>query len=143
MSTATFTVKREDERRKALTAFAASIFIHLLIIVFVAWPFLSRTAVRSSSRGAACQLTLVAPRKAPPGRSRLRRNRESQRVDRPPEIDVSRTRIRAPSRCRPRRSRFRLRRARKSRPSVLKKEYLAGPLAPVTLRQLPRVSKLY
>ena len=87
MSTATLTGWRDDQGRKALTALAASIFIHLLIIAFVTLVLSIRSPMFvPKAEETPVELTIVAPPESPPKQKpSYVATSESQRVDTPPE----------------------------------------------------------
>jgi TonB family protein len=86
MSTATLTGWDNDDRRKALAALVASIFIHLLIIVFVTLVLAVRAPIFvPPAEEPPVELTLVAPPESPPQqRPSYVETSDSQRVDTPP-----------------------------------------------------------
>lgn len=87
MSTATLTGWDHDNRRKALGALLASIFIHLLIIVFVTFVLAVRAPVFvPPAEEPPVEMTLVAPPESPPQqRPSYVETSDSQAIDTPPE----------------------------------------------------------
>ena len=90
MSCATLTIWREDERRKALVALAASILLHLFIIGSVSFMLAVRKPISiPPPEEAPVELTLVAaPDSTPKPRPVYVQTSESQRADKPPETSV-------------------------------------------------------
>jgi TonB family protein len=90
MSSATLTIWREDERRKALVALAASILLHLFIIGSVSFMLAVRKPISiPPPEEAPVELTLVAaPDSTPKPRPAYVQTSESQRADKPPENSV-------------------------------------------------------
>ena len=90
MSSATLTIWREDERRKALVALAASILLHLFIIGCVSLMLAVRKPISiPPPEEAPVELTLVAaPDSTPKPRPAYVQTSESQRADKPPENSV-------------------------------------------------------
>ena len=90
MTSATLTIWREDERRKALVALAASILLHLLIIGSVSFMLAVRKPISiPPPEEAPVELTLVAaPDSTPKPRPAYVQTSESQRADKPPENSV-------------------------------------------------------
>jgi TonB family protein len=90
MSSATLTIWREDERRKALVALAASILLHLFIIGSVSFMLAVRKPISiPPPEEAPVELTLVAaPDGTPKPRPAYVQTSESQRADKPPENSV-------------------------------------------------------
>jgi TonB family protein len=90
MSSATLTIWREDERRKALVALAASILLHLFIIGSVGFMLAVRKPISiPPPEEAPVELTLVAaPDSTPKPRPAYVQTSESQRADKPPENSV-------------------------------------------------------
>ena len=90
MSCATLTIWREDERRKALVALAASILLHLFIIGSVSFMLAVRKPISiPPPEEAPVELTLVAaPDSTPKPRPAYVQTSESQRADKPPENSV-------------------------------------------------------
>jgi len=90
MSSATLTIWREDERRKALVALAASILLHLFIIGSVSFMLEVRKPISiPPPEEAPVELTLVAaPDSTPKPRPAYVQTSESQRADKPPENSV-------------------------------------------------------
>ena len=90
MSCATLTIWREDERRKALVALAASILLHLFIIGSVSFMLAVRKPISiPPPEEAPVELTLVAaPDSTPKPRPVYVQTSESQRADKPPENSV-------------------------------------------------------
>jgi TonB family protein len=90
MSSATLTIWREDERRKALVALAASILLHLFIIGSVSFMLAVRKPISiPPPEEAPVELTLVAaPDSTPKPRPAYVQTSESQRADQPPENSV-------------------------------------------------------
>ena len=90
MNCATLTIWREDERRKALVALAASILLHLFIIGSVSFMLAVRKPISiPPPEEAPVELTLVAaPDSTPKPRPVYVQTSESQRADKPPEPSV-------------------------------------------------------
>jgi TonB family protein len=90
MISATLTGWREDERRKALAALAASILLHLCIIALVSVIVAVRRPIYVPPvEESPVELTLVAPPASPPKqRPSYVQTSESQRADKPPEDSV-------------------------------------------------------
>ncbi|HEU4680023.1 MAG TPA: hypothetical protein VFS35_10910, partial [Terrimicrobiaceae bacterium] len=91
MSTATLTGWNDDNRRKALAALIASLFIHLLIILSVTVVLSMRPplVVPQDDEPPPVELTLVAPpEEQPKQKPAYVATSESQRADRPPEDSV-------------------------------------------------------
>jgi len=90
MSSATLTIWREDERRKALVALAASILLHLFIIGSVSFMLAVRKPISiPPPEEAPVELTLVAaPDSTPKPRPAYVQTSESQRADKPAENSV-------------------------------------------------------
>ncbi|HVJ58184.1 MAG TPA: TonB family protein [Terrimicrobiaceae bacterium] len=90
MSCATLTIWREDERRKALVALAASILLHLFIIGSVSFMLAVRKPISiPPPEEAPVELTLVAaPDSTPKPQPVYVQTSESQRADKPPEPSV-------------------------------------------------------
>ncbi len=90
MSSATLPAWREDDRRKALAALAASILLHLFIIGSVSLVFAIRRPIYvPPAEEPPVELTLVAAPEVPPKqRPSYVQTSESQRADKPPEESV-------------------------------------------------------
>jgi TonB family protein len=90
MSSAIFTVWREEDRRKALAALAASILLHLFIIGSVGFVLAVRRPIFvPPPEESPVELTLVAaPDTTPKQRPSYVQTSESQRADQPPEESV-------------------------------------------------------
>ena len=90
MSSLTLTTWREDDRRKAVAALAASILLHLLIIGSVSFVLaVHRPIFVPPPEEAPVELTLVAaPDATPKQRPLYVQTSESQRADKPPEDSV-------------------------------------------------------
>jgi TonB family protein len=87
MSSATLTTWRDEYRRKALAALAASLAIHLLAIVSATFVLANRSrALAPPAEETPVELTLVAPPEPQPKQkpSYVETN-EAQRADKPPE----------------------------------------------------------
>ena len=90
MSSATLTAWREDDRRKALAALAASILLHLFIIGSVGLVLAARRPIFVlPPEESPVELTLVAaPDTTPKQRPSYVQTSESQRAEKPPEDSV-------------------------------------------------------
>jgi TonB family protein len=90
MSSATLTAWREDDRRKALAALAASILLHLFIIGSVSLVLAIRRPIFvPPAEEPPVELTLVAaPEATPKQRPSYVQTSEAQRADKPPEDSV-------------------------------------------------------
>jgi outer membrane biosynthesis protein TonB len=86
MTATTLSAWREERRRKTVGALVASIVVHILLILLVAFALTFRTrelVPRVEEKPA--ELTLVAPPEVPPQKPSYLETSESQRADKPPE----------------------------------------------------------
>jgi hypothetical protein len=86
MTATTLSAWRDERRRKTLGAVVASIVVHLLLILLVAFALTFRTReLVPQAEEKPVELTLVAPPELPKQKSSYVETTESQRADKPPE----------------------------------------------------------
>ena len=86
MSTSTLGTWREENRRKTIGALIASLVVHFLIILLVAFALAFRPPVFvPQAAEPPVELTIVAPESQPKQRPSYVETSESQRTDKPPE----------------------------------------------------------